>query len=233
MALLQQHHSSPRALATRQQILIFTKYPTPGFAKTRLIPSEGPQGAAVISRQLTQHCVATVRNFLASNDALSIIYFTANESITAQQMRQWLHYPENDTIRNHELIQPQSSGDLGQRMSAAFSTSFQNAAEKVLIIGTDIPEIDEHLLAEAFAKLDHFDLVIGPAADGGYYLLAMKTFHPELFTNIQWSTDKVCSATLAKAQALNLCTHKLRILRDIDLPEDVPYLRQVFAKKQA
>lgn len=116
---------------------------------------------------------------------------------------------------------PQRGKDLGERLLTAFRHSFESDAKKVVVIGSDCLNLDQKLIGEAFRKLDDHDLVIGPAADGGYYLLGSKRLHTGLFENIRWSTSDVFRQTLEKAGSL--ATAHLPTLADIDSFED--YLR--------
>lgn len=204
-------------------VLIFTKCPIAGFAKTRLIPAVGASRAAEISHQLTNRTITVARNFLeCSKIPTSLrIHYATNIRQDANLTKEWfgqLHAECTICESWHE----QKGGDLGQRLSAAFAASFEDGASKVLVIGSDIPEIDAELLAEAFCLLEGADLVIGPAVDGGYYLLGMKKLHAQLFKNIPWSTKIVCATTIDIANAMGFSVRKLRTLRDVDLPQDLP-----------
>lgn len=117
------------------------------------------------------------------------------------------------------LAQP--AGDLGHRMQSAFTHAFAEGATAVVIIGTDCPGLTTKHLQEAYAALRTHDLVLGPATDGGYYLLGMKKAWPELFENKQWSTESVRADTLADAQRLGLQVHLLQELRDVDTADDL------------
>ena len=209
-------------------VLIFTKYPTPGYAKTRLIPAVGREGAADISRQLTERMVSVVRSLLTSSTLAphltSRIYYASSSTNgdEKERMKKWLGTPPHFSASKEAFI-AQTSGGLGHRLDAAFHASFRDGARKAVVVGADIPEIDGVLLEEAFAELDGADVVIGPAQDGGYYLLGMKTAHSYLFHDIPWSTPKVCEETIEIAKANDLSMATLQTLRDVDLPEDLPY----------
>ncbi len=106
-------------------------------------------------------------------------------------------------------------------MKNAFSLIFQKGYDKAVIIGTDCPDSSEGLIMNAFAYLHLHDVVIGPAEDGGYYLLGIKHLYPWLFENIQWSTNSVLSETLNKCAALQLDYSLLPVLKDIDEEKDL------------
>ena len=118
----------------------------------------------------------------------------------------------------------QPSGDLGNRMGEAFRSAFDQGYQSAMIIGTDCPEITTALLAQGFAALKNKVVVMGPAIDGGYYLIGLQRLVPELFVNIAWSTVTVLQETLATADRLQLSPRLLPYLSDIDLPIDLQYL---------
>ena len=117
-------------------------------------------------------------------------------------------------------IYPQESGDLGERMAKAFKFVLELDFTQAFIIGTDCPDLNEEHLAQGISFLEKKDIVIGPANDGGYYLLGMKKWQPELFQGVSWSTSKVLEQTLAQAHSLGLSSSLLETLIDIDTKED-------------
>lgn len=196
-----------------QHLIIFTRYPEPGTTKTRLIPALGAQGAAELHRQLAEGTLSQARRLQASASISLEVRFTGG---TTRQMQEWLGVDLTYRL--------QGNGDLGERMSQALTEAFQAAIEQAVIIGTDCPSLDEVLLAKAFDRLHQNDLVLGPAQDGGYYLIGVRCEYPELFTNIHWGSDRVFEQTLAIAQRLNLSIATLPELPDIDRPEDLNLL---------
>jgi len=128
-------------------------------------------------------------------------------------MQEWLG---NDII-----CQNQRDGDLGARMTAAFQNSFNSGVEKTAIIGTDCPGLKAEIMAQAFEELSQHDLVLGPAKDGGYYLIGLRRSIPELFGGIDWGSSEVFACTRAIAQKLDLNIAYLPTLADIDRPEDL------------
>ena len=127
----------------------------------------------------------------------------------------------------HSLYRRQTSGDLGRRMATAFAEAFRSGALRVAVIGTDCPAITPELLAEAFQRLETADLVLGPATDGGYYLIALRRPVPELFVDIPWGSPRVLEQTLQRAQRLSLSVALLKTLSDVDRPEDVVHWERV------
>ncbi len=202
-------------------LLVFTKYPLPGYAKTRLIPRLGAAGSAIVSRRLSERCIQSVRDYVRGLSDVSIIevhiYF-AGRGATPSAMEEWLGR------KAREKFLPQTGVGLGERLSSAVKNSFNAGARKVVVIGTDIPEITADVLTSAFKKLDHDDAVAGPAHDGGYYLLGMTAPYLELFNNIPWSTEQVMSLTKKRAKENSVSLAVLETLRDVDTPDDLDYL---------
>ena len=198
-----------------ESLIIFTRYPEPGKTKTRLISSLGAEGAANLQRQMTEHTLSNARK-LQSNRAVAIEVLFAGGNLTL--MRDWL---------GTDLIyRPQASGDLGWRMARSLATSFGDNATRAVIIGTDCPSLSVEIMATAFDRLLAADLVLGPAVDGGYYLIGLRRLVPELFTNISWGTAEVFRQTVKLAQQLNLAVACLPQLADVDRPEDLPLWEQ-------
>jgi uncharacterized protein len=195
------------------RLIIFTRYPLPGKAKTRLIPALGSEGAANLQRQMTEHTLRQVRKLMALRPVSVEIWFAG--SGTEQGLMQ-------DWLGTEWVYQPQVSGDLGDRLIHSFQSAFSQGMERVMTIGTDCPGLDANLIAQAFQALEDHDLVLGDATDGGYYLVGLRRSHPELFIGIDWSTAAVRRQTIDIAERLGLAIAHLPPLSDIDYPEDLP-----------
>jgi uncharacterized protein len=202
---------------SKQHLIIFTRYPEAGKTKTRLIPALGSFGAANLQRQMTEYTIFQVKE-LQKEIAISFeVRFAGGNS---QLMEEWL---------GSDLIyQSQGDGDLGSRMMRSLFSSFESGAEKVVIIGTDCPGVNTQVIATAFEHLHTFDMVLGPAIDGGYYLIGLRLSVPELFTNIDWGTAQVFQQTIDIADKLNLSRVYLPYLADIDRPEDLPIWEKIY-----
>ncbi len=201
-----------------QHLIIFTRYPEPGKTKTRLIPALGTEGAANLQRQMTEHTISQAKNLQKIIDISLEIRFVGGNS---QLMQDWLGY---------DLVyQSQGEGDLGKRMERSLSNAFQAGAQYIVIIGTDCPNVNAQVLTTAFEELQQCDLVLGPAVDGGYYLIGLQQPVPELFTNIDWGTAQVLQQTVEISHLLNLSVVYLPTLADIDRPEDLPIWEKIFA----
>jgi rSAM/selenodomain-associated transferase 1 len=197
-------------ISPKQHLIIFTRYPEPGKTKTRLIPALGDVGAANLHKQMTEYTISQVKELQKMTKVSVKVRFTGGD---LEKMQNWLG---NDLV-----YQFQGEGDLGERMERSLTSAFNQNAEQAIIIGTDCPGVNSQLLTTAFEQLRICNLVLGPALDGGYYLIGLQQPIPELFTNIHWGTAQVFTKTVEKAQKLNLSIGYLQPLADIDRPEDL------------
>jgi len=193
-----------------ETLIIFTRYPEPGKTKTRLIPALGEEGAAKLQRQMTENTLAKAKK-LQEYHAMSIeVHFAGGNQ---KLMRAWLG--------NEVSYCRQNEGDLGERMASAFERLFAVGMTGVVIVGIDCPDLDIQIMAEAFQLLETHDLVLGPAQDGGYYLIGLQRLIPELFVGIDWGTAQVRQQTTEIAENLGLAIAFVPMLYDIDRPEDL------------
>lgn len=184
-------------------ILIFTRNPELGKVKTRLAASIGEENALEIYKHLLEH---TRKVTLETNFDKRVLY---SEEINTSD------------IWNNHLFQKklQFGKDLGVRMYNAFKEGFDDGYKKIVIIGSDLIELESNDIKEAIKKLENNDIVIGPAQDGGYYLLGMKQIPENIFRNKAWGTNTVLKETLKDAQ--NLKHYLLQEKNDIDTVEDI------------
>jgi uncharacterized protein len=194
----------------KERLIIFTRYPEPGKTKTRLIPAIGAEAAACLQQQMTEHTVAQAQSWAVQREGELEIRFAGGNT---RLLRSWL----GSDFR----YRSQAAGDLGERMAAAFRQAFQEGMQRVVIIGIDCPDVDALLLQKAFETLEEQDLVLGPAIDGGYYLIGLRRFVPQLFQGVHWSTDQVLQQTVEIAAAQNLAVGYLPTLEDVDRAEDL------------
>jgi hypothetical protein len=185
-------------------LLIFVKYPEPGKVKTRLAAAIGTELAAQLYQEFI---LQTFKLALQSNVEARFATFTPAEK--EQALRKlfpgpWQWFPQ------------ENSPDLGVRIHRAIQHVQQQGYSHVITIGTDSPSLPADYIDQAIAVLLHHDLVLGPASDGGYYLIGLKNAPPELFTGIDWSTERVLNQTLQRAQELHLSTHQLPAWYDVD-----------------
>ncbi len=188
-------------------LIVFAKVPRPGRVKTRLAAAIGDVEAASLYGIMGRRVVDGVRG---GHYRVVVYIDPANELAAA---RRWLG-AANVGFR------PQEGDDLGERLANAFRREFQRAPQ-VCAIGTDAPAVDRRVVEHAFAELPANDLVLGPALDGGYYLIGATGYWPDLFRDVPWSTEEVMTTTLARAAALKLRTATLEPLPDIDTVEDL------------
>jgi rSAM/selenodomain-associated transferase 1 len=193
------------------RIVIMAKAPVAGFAKTRLMPALGAEGAAQLAKKMLHHTLATA---LASKLGRVEICATPDP---ADSVWQNLDLPSN------VIWSAQGEGDLGQRMARAVARTTRHG-EATLLIGTDCPAIDVFTLHEAAQALQVYDASLLPTHDGGYALLGLKNFNATPFDNMLWSTRTVAQETLKRMQQLGWKTKVLPTLHDIDETADLNYL---------
>jgi hypothetical protein len=190
--------------------MIFVRYPTPGKVKTRLGAGVGMQRASEIYASFAEHAFQIGEEMQGDGVAVHVFHDSAEGTLT---IRNWIGRPGF-------FISPQEGDDLGQRMLSAFTRVFQEGATRVVIIGSDVPELGVAHVRQSFELLESHDLVIGPSTDGGYFLLGMKEATAALFKNIPWSSSTVLAGTLDRAREEGLSVTLLEPLADIDSPDD-------------
>jgi uncharacterized protein len=182
------------------RVVAFARFPVAGLCKTRLIPAVGADGAAAIHTKLVETCIAAMRG----SGLLIELWTTGAE---AHAFRDWL----GDDI----AFIDQGEGDLGDRLARAA------APYPVIFIGSDAPDLDAARLIAAAAALRTGPAVIGPAEDGGYYLLGLNAPAPWLFTHMDWGTETVFDETMRRFAAHDIVPIVLEPLADVDRPEDL------------
>jgi uncharacterized protein len=197
--------------AKKINVLIFAKAPIAGFAKTRLIPELGAEGAASLAKRLLCY---TLDNAITAD--IGTVTLCATPDID-HPVWQTLNLPKAVCWAN------QGEGDLGARL-ARIAQEYIAKGEAVIFIGTDCPTLDANKLRNAANSLSRLDAFIIPATDGGYTLLGLTKFHPSLFENISWSTSSVLTQTLSRIQQLQWTYEIDTPLHDIDEPEDLQWL---------
>lgn len=206
-------------------LFLFTRFPQPGHTKTRLIPAVGAVGAADLQRQMTEYLLGCFQDIclqqLSQREmaiALTLqVHFTGG---TTAQMLSWLGKQQTSELA-YSLV-PQCKGDLGARLTFALDRGFTSGLNQIVVVGSDCPSVNQAKIRQTLTLLRSHDVVIGPAIDGGYYLIGLNRPCPFLFENIPWSTDRVLETTRAIAAHHNLSVALLSPLSDIDCPEDLP-----------
>lgn len=184
---------------------MFGKAPEPGRVKTRLVPVLHAQEAADLYRAMLQDTVE-----IAEAVGELVVAFAPSEA----------RLPLERLLGRHRQFLPQGPGDLGRRMAYAFER-LCDGRRPVLVVGSDCPGVSPGRLAEAARALGEADVVLGPALDGGYYLVGMKRARPDLFEDVPWSTPDVLAATRERVERLGLAGALLPPERDLDTPEDL------------
>jgi rSAM/selenodomain-associated transferase 1 len=204
-------------------LLIFTRYPQAGRSKTRLIGELGPEGAARLQRRLTERVVDEARQLAAHYPVNVQIHFCGGDE---ERLSGWL---------GPLVYRSQVDGDLGRKMGAAMHGALEEmgtAPGSVVLIGSDIPQVDASLLRQAFKTLARHEVVLGPSRDGGYYLVGLTAAAaprvlPLLFDDMHWSTETVLAETLGRLGANGCSVQLLPMLRDIDRPEDLALVKEL------
>jgi len=188
---------------SKNLLLIFTRNPELGKCKTRLAVNVGDQIALDIYKFLLNHTVSITKNLSATKT----VYYSENV---------WENDIWDSTIFLKKL---QNGSDLGYRMQQAFQEGFEDGFEKIIIIGSDLFDLSENDIENAFSALNDAEFVLGPAEDGGYYLLGMKYLEPNVFKNKAWGTNTVLQDTLTDLK--NKKTTFLERRNDIDIYDDI------------
>jgi rSAM/selenodomain-associated transferase 1 len=187
-------------------LIIFYRNPELGKVKTRLAATLGDERALAIYLKLAAH----TREIAAEVKCDRVVWYS-NFVDT-----------EDNWPNQHFNKEVQQGTELGSKMQFAFEQAFQQGYSSVCIIGTDCLELTQQIVTDAFDNLRNHDAVLGPAKDGGYYLLGMRKLHPELFTDKNWSTHSVSSKTIEDFKKLKLTYYLLPTLSDIDEEKDLP-----------
>ncbi len=189
-----------------KNLLIFYRNPELGKVKTRLAKTIGDEKALAIYLRLAAH----TRSICQDLPQEKVVYYS--------------HFTDTEDAwpNSHFQKKLQQGSDLGEKMQSAFDQGFKNGCQSICIIGTDCFELTSGIIEQAFTQLEKYDAVIGPAKDGGYYLLGMKKRTPELFQNKKWSTDSVAKDTINDFKRLGLSFVELPPLTDVDEEKDLP-----------
>jgi len=190
-------------------LIIFLKAPIKGHVKTRLAKSVGDEHALALYKNFVKDLIGAVR---CGGRRLKLFYYPPH---AGEMLTDWLG-------RGYELT-PQKGASLGERMSNAFALMFDQGYYQAALIGTDIPDLPHFITNEAFGSLETADAVIGPAQDGGYYLIGFKatTFCPAVFEGIPWSSATVFEKTIRCFNKNKIKSHHLPMMQDIDDNKDL------------
>ena len=188
------------------RVYLFCRFPEKGKVKSRLAAHCGESAALELYKKMLD---IVIQNMQEGHSELKVFYTGCDE----RTAKKWL-----GTIESEQ----QSEGDLGERLQSAVERGFKKDSQPIVLIGADCPDIDKSLIDQVEHEIKSVDLVLGPATDGGYYLLALKEANAEIFTDIDWGTEKVLDQTLYACKREKLSVHLLEEKADYDLWEDLP-----------
>lgn len=192
-------------MKTKEALIIFVRNLEKGKVKTRLAKDLGDDKTLAVYKYLMEY----TRDVCLSTDCSAFVYYS-----------DYVHL--NDTWEDNCFSKHKQAGyDLGERMQNAFTDVFALGFEKVCIIGSDCYELQTEHIDGAFEKLDDSEVVLGPSADGGYYLLGSKKIVPNIFKDKDWGTASVFDDTVQTLTRLDISYTELETLNDIDTYEDL------------
>ena len=197
-------------------LIIFVKYPKPGSVKTRLAKQIGKEKAALLYHFLVKTVLARTK----SRGYSRIIFYSPE--IPKKRFKEWLG--------GDFIFYPQKGSNLGKRLLGAFKFIFKHDAKRIVCIGTDSPLINSRIIDQAFRILRNKQCVLGPADDGGYYLIGLSSLNEGIFKGISWGAKKVFRQTLEKIKSRKIEYGILDKSFDIDTYEDIAILRKGLKK---
>jgi len=197
----------------RTSLIVFLRYPQIGKVKTRLAETTTKEFALHFYKKCADKIMNEIKRIARIN---KYVFYSEKEEFG--KVKKWLG--------GKFYYAHQKGDDLGGRMKDAFQQIFSHGAEKVVIVGTDIPDLNRTIIEQAISELDKNDVVIGPSKDGGYYLLGMKKMYNDLFDDIKFSSHSVLSETIFKIEKLGLRYSLLPQLQDIDTEEELVHWLQ-------
>ena len=194
-------------MADKAALIVFVRPPELGKVKTRLAKTMGDENALKVYIFLLDH----TRKIVSASGIPVFVFYSE-------------YLLENDAWRGNNFNKRiQSGGDLGFKMQNAFTHLFEQNYAKVIIIGSDCYDLSVEIILQGFKQLDQHDITLGPAVDGGYYLLGLKKLIPELFINKSWSSKDVYQETMHDIETLGLSVGLLPVLTDVDEEADVTF----------
>jgi len=192
----------------RRLLVLMGRWPAPGRCKRRLAQGLGSRQAAAVQQRLQRHTQVAVQQ------ACSQLGASHRLALAGAGLRAARRLQAGSVVL-------QGSGGLGLRMQRQFAAAFRQGFAQVVMVGSDLPELAAGDLSQAFAALEQVPLVLGPAADGGYWLVGLSQLQPRLFAGIDWGSDQVLRQTLAVAEALALPAALLALRHDLDRAADL------------
>jgi uncharacterized protein len=197
-----------------RSLLLFSKLPVAGAVKTRLIPRYSPEEALQLHRALLSDSLDLLNRAAAFASAAAYLYLSGPGDLD-EELSKRLGSASSEV---------QHGTDLGERLARAFQERLAAGSRQVVILGSDSPHLPAEWILRAFQSLEKQELVVGPARDGGYYLIGASRLHPELFRAIPWGTAQVFRETVRRARRQGISLASLPAWDDVDLPESVAAL---------
>jgi rSAM/selenodomain-associated transferase 1 len=193
-------------------LVVMARWPVSGRCKSRLAAELGPARAAAIQRRLTGHTLAVARQ---ARVRLPFELVLAGSGLGGRALRRW------GASLGCDRVVSQGRGGLGLRLQRQVGGAMRRGARRLVVVGSDLPELRSRDLEQAFAALDQHELVLGPAQDGGYWLIGLRRSRPGLFCGMGWGSDRVLLQTERAAAGLGLAAHRLAWRSDLDRPADL------------
>jgi rSAM/selenodomain-associated transferase 1 len=188
-------------------LIVFVKAPIPGAVKTRLLPALSAEEACRLYQCLARDTLEAVKRLRAVRIALA---YAGNR-----------RFPDCSWLSREAPMFRQRGDELGKRLIQAFRWAFQRKARRVVVVGSDAPDLSSSWIRLAFQHLRRCDVVVGPTSDGGYQLIGLAQPHPELFVGMPWSSDRLLRQTLDRSRRLRLTVRCLEPISDLDTPQDL------------
>lgn len=210
--LEEKYHTTSRDVSVEEELPravlgVFAKAPLPGHVKTRLGEDLGMEQAASVYESILRSILSRLMKQTSAFHKILYVAGPRDQSWFREYFPSW-------------HIQRQEGNSLGHRLLNTFQKGFEKGADRIVIVGTDVPDLNMEIIHRSFHALDVADLVLGPARDGGYYLIGLKQAYPHLFKGISWGGSRVLESTLSRADELELEHVMLEPLTDIDTLED-------------
>jgi uncharacterized protein len=211
---------------TKDKIILFTRLPEEGKTKTRMFSKLSPKECCELQSEMTKHMIKKISRLYSKQNFDFEISYNSESKNGQKLMENWLG--------KEYKYKKQIGSNLGEKLKNSFQSSFQSGFENVIILGSDIPDIDHRKhLSQAFSLLrNSTDSVVGPSEDGGYYLIGLNKKQcenknwEELFNNITWGTKYVFDETVSILKTFNISVSLLEKLNDVDYPEDLEIWNQ-------
>jgi len=205
-------------VAYRKRLGVFVKVPEPGRVKTRLTP---PLSSEEACRLYTAFITDLFGRLSRIKKLSGTVFYHGDDSVTLTSF-----------IPKSYTTSPQRGGNLGERLASAFDELLAGEGETAVIIGSDSPDLPVQYIKRAFLKLKHKDVVLGPAADGGYYLVGLRKPAPAIFEDIEWGGPVVLSRTIDRIQSQGLTLSLLPLWYDVDTPASLRLLRDLIQARK-